>query len=256
MTQTFLLTNAADAPRASATGLPCGFLCYRITDQGVLQRTPLPRATRGGLLGLMDAPVLPESALPRLRQALLAECRRRGYRGIIADLPAPSACALIPALTGLCQQGYAVFLPPDAAATLPESRVILPGLLSGGRFESMLDSYAETWGKDRLCLDLQRCRHRFSMPCTDPRGQPLSRAELLALCNACRPNVFFSSALCTQYFTLHHPDTGWQLILFDDVSSASQRIQRAACWGVPTCFLLYAEWGKDAGDIARAAQKK
>ena len=255
MTQTFLLTNAADAPRASATGLPCGFLCYRITDQGVLQRTPLPRATRGGLLGLMDAPVLPESALPRLRQALLAECRRCGYRGIIADLPASVARSLTPALTGLCRLGYAVFLPPDAAAALPESQVILPGLLSGGRFESMLDSYADAWGKHRLCLDLQRCRHRFSMPCADPCGQPLSRAELQELCCNC-PNVFYSSALCTQYFTLHRPDTGWQLILFDDASSAGRRIQRAACWGVPTCFLLYAEWGADAPVIARAAYEK
>ena len=98
MTQTFLLTNAADAPRASATGLPCGFLCYRITDQGVLQRTPLPRATRGGLLGLMDAPVLPESALPRLRQALGLRYRQSDR---IMEMPfcrvsfvtAPTACA-------------------------------------------------------------------------------------------------------------------------------------------------------------------
>ena len=256
MTQTFLLTNATDAPACVATGLPCGFLCYRITDQGVLQRTPLPRATRGGLLGLIEAPSLSPSALPRLQQDLLAECRRRGYQGIIADLPASAACALIPALAGLCQQGFTVFLPPEAAAALPESRVILPGILSGGRLESMLDAYAETWGKQRLCLDVQRCRHRFSIPCTDPCGQPLSHAELQELLDTGCPRAFFSTALCTQYFTLHPPDTDWQLILFDDAASAGQRLRRIQIWGAATCFLLYAEWRRELPTLLQAAQKK
>ena len=194
MTQTFLLTNAADAPAAVATGLPCGFLCYRITRTGVLQRTLLPRTTRGGLLGLTDAPALPPSRLPELQQALSAECHRRGYRGIIADLPPASAQSLLPALSALCRQGYAVFLPPEAARNLPESRVLLPGSLSGGTLESMLESYAEAWGKHRLCLDLQRCHHRFPMPSFDPQGQPLSRPELQQLLDTHHPKVFFSTA--------------------------------------------------------------
>ncbi len=251
MAQTFLLTNASDAPNAVATGLPCGFLCYRITQDGVLQRTPLPRATRGGLLGLIDTPVLSGSALPQLQQALAAECRRRCYRGILADLPPAAARSLLPALAVLCQQGFSVFLPPEAARDLPCSRVILPGALSGGNLDAMLDAYAETWGKDRLCLDLQRCRHRFSMPCFDPQGQPLSRPELQELLDTHHPSVFFSSALCTQYFTLHDAETGWQLVLFDDATSAGKRLRRAAEWGVPACFLLYSEWGKEISSVIR-----
>ena len=227
MTQTFLLTNAADAPAAVATGLPCGFLCYRITRAGVLQRTPLPRATRGGLLGLTEAPALPPSRLPELQQALAAECHRRGYRGIIADLPPAAAQSLLPALSALCRQGYAVFLPPEAARDLPESRVLLPGSLSGGTLESMLESYAEAWGKHRLCLELQQ------------------------LLDTHHPKVFFSTALCTQYFTLHDAETGWHLVLFDDAASAGKRLQRTVQWGVPTCFLLYSEWGSDVCALVR-----
>lgn len=254
MTQTFLLTNAADAPAAVATGLPCGFLCYRITRAGVLQRTPLPRSTRGGLLGLTEAPALSPSRLPELQQALAAECHRRGYRGILADLPPASAQSLLPALSALCRQGYAVFLPPEAARDLPESRVLLPGSLSGGTLESMLESYAEAWGKHRLCLDLQRCHHRFSMPSFAPQGQPLSRPELQQLLDTHHPKVFFSTALCTQYFTLHDAETGWHLVLFDDAASAGKRLQRTVQWGVPTCFLLYSEWGSDVCALVR--QKK
>lgn len=254
MAQTFLLTNAADAPIASSTGLPCGFLCYRITKDGVLQRTPLPRATRGGLLGLMDAPCLSEAVLPRLQQALAAECRRRGYRGILADLPPNAARSLLPAFSGLCQQGFAVFLPPEAARDLPGSRVILPGSLSGGNLDAMLESYAEIWGKHRLCLDLQRCRHRFSMPSFDPQGRPLTRPELQKLLDTHHPPVFFSSALCTQYFTLQDEKNGWYLVLFDDACSAGKRLQRMAEWGVPTCFLLYSEWGKELSAVIRKKQ--
>lgn len=251
MIQTFLLTNAADAPVAAAAGLPCGFLCYRITKDGVLQRTALPRTTRGGLLGLTDAPVLSGPTLPRLQQALGAECRLRGYSGILVDLPPKAARSLLPALAGLCRQGFSVFLPPEAARDLPGSRVILSGALSGGNLESMLESYAEAWGKDRLCLDLQRCRHRFSMPSFDPQGQSLSRPELQDLLDAHHPSVFFSPALCAQYFTLHDAETGWQLVLFDDAYSANKRLQRMAKWGVPACFLLYSEWGKEISAVIR-----
>ncbi len=258
MTRTFLITTAQDAHLAAATGLPCGFFCYRISETGTLQRTPLPRTTGGGLLGIIDAPGLAAASPARLQQDILAECHRRGYTGVIFSFaPAPD---LPDGFSTLCaslqQKGLLVFLPPRAARHVPDSRVILPGSLSGGTFDEMIADYTARCGLRRICLELQRCCHRFSIPADTPQGHPLSQKDLAHLLDAHNCRLFYSEALCTNYCIYPTAEDGWQFALADDAESILRRLQRASALDVPYCFLSYEEWGAEAEHIAAALSQK
>lgn len=252
MAQTFLLANPTDAPAAAALGLPCCFLCYRAAPSGALQRTPLP-AVRGGLLGLTDLSALQSAGLPRLLQEVQSECRRRDYAGVLlSSLPEPSQQALCADLCARLEQArLTVFLPQALAGYSAAAPLLLPGRLSGGRLEEMLEAYAAQWGKERVCITLRPCRHRFPIPFQTPDGSPLSADALRSLRQQQDIAACFSPELCTNYLLLppSPPEQPWQLVLFDDVSSAAQRLQRMAEWGARACFLPYAEWGSDAAAI-------
>lgn len=252
MTQTFLLANAIDAPAAAALGLPCCFLCYRAAPSGALQRTPLP-AVRGGILGFADLSSLTEAGLPRLLQEVQSECRRRAYTGVLLPtLPEPASQALCADLCiQLEQAGLTVFLPQSLAACSPTAPLLLPGRLSGGRLEEMLDAYADRYGKSRVCLHLQPCAHQFSIPFRSACGTPLAPDSLQRLRQQHAASIRFSPELCTNYLLLPPASSKdpWQFVLFDDSASAAQRLHRATEWGARACFLPYAEWGQEVSAI-------
>lgn len=252
MTQTFFIAHAQDANAAVAAGLPCVLLCYRISKSGALQRTALPRLTRGSLLGILASPDLSPAFVPRLQQMLLAECHRRGYVGVwFSAAPADQEpTAFVTLCANLQQKGLSVFLPQAAARSVPGSRVILPGSLSGGTLEDMLADYASRYESSRIALDLQRCRHSFSMPCQAPQGCPLTQEVLEQILHTHHCQTFFSPELCTHYCTYHPQGEAWKFLLFDDADSILRRIRRAFSFGVSCCFLSFREWQAEAKHIA------
>lgn len=258
MIQTFLLTTPRDTPKAAALGLPCGFFCYRIGPKGTLQRTALPAATHGGLLGLTEAPGLSHAEPEALAECIAAECSRQGYRGVLLGPSAlPDASGSLAALcTKLQQRNLPCFAPPSLARAAPECRVILPGTLSGGTLEEMLDAFAAQYGSHRICLDVQRCCHSFSMPGSTPDGTRLTRQALDDLRQQYQPDSFFSPALCTNYFTYCPQPQEMRLVLFDDPPAAARRLQQADARGIQTGFLLYSEWGSDAKAVAELLSQR
>lgn len=251
MTQTFLITHARDAAQAGSAGIPCGFLCYRIGANGALQRAAGTGSRSGGLLGILEAPGLAAADPHRLSQSIAAECRRCRDRGVLLDFPlSDGATDAFAALCGaLIQQGLSVFVPAPLAAHAPGCRVILPGSLSGGSFEEMLEAYRGRYAAEQICLDLQRCRHSFSMPSPTPDGDRLTHQELQELMQQYQPRVLFSPELCTNYFTYQPDGDTLRFVLFDDANSISQRLHRAAQLHVPNCLLRYSEWGEEARRI-------
>lgn len=244
MTQTFFIATPNHAAAATATGLPCALLCYRIRQGGVLQSTALPRTTRGGLLGILFVENLDSTSLPRLQQQILAECHRRGYIGVLFCSP-PSLQSLQPLCTALQAQDLTVFLPPESAAQVPHSIVLLPGSLSGGTFGQMVGDYTAQVPPNRIALQMQRCRHWFSMPSTSPDGTPLPVDWLPP------QQMFYSPELCTNYCLAPKPDNKLEFLLLDDVTSITRRIQAAANHGIPYTMLSYDEWQSDASALAQ-----
>lgn len=249
------MTNVHDAALAGSVGIPCGYLCYRIGTGGTLQRATASGSRRGGLLGIMDASGLAAANPDRLSRTIAAECRRSHHIGVLFDFPLSEDAR--DAFTALCerirQQSLTLFVPSALAAHAPGCQVILPGSLSGGTFEEMLEDYKTRYRPQQICLELQRCRHSFSMPSDTPDGSRLTQQELQELLQQYRPKVFFSPELCTNYFTYRPADRSLRFVLFDDADTVSRRLRRAAQLDVHSCFLRCSDWGKDIKAIVAAS---
>ena len=144
-------------------------VAYRIGPGSALLRQSLLLRTKGGLLSVSDreAPFIdsPED----LRDAVLRECGRRGYSGVLLDFeeaPRRDRTAFVSALApALPASKRTLFLPEGYAGAAPGAVVLLCTAVSGGTFSQYLqEAVARAGGAGRLALDVQRLRMDFRLP--------------------------------------------------------------------------------------------
>lgn len=247
-TRAFLVVAAQDAAGAERTGAPCVRLCYRVGENGTLQRAQMSMTARGGLMGIYEAPGLAAGQPERIARDIQAECTRRGYGGVVLDLE-PAAEAL-PNAERLCaalgRLGVRHFVPETLCSCAPEGKVIVPAAVSGGSFAQMLDALCTRYGAENLCLDLVRTCSDFTMPSYTPDGRPISPEELAQLQETYLAQSFYSPELCCKYFTYRSRAGGAHFVLFDDGDTAAAKLRAARERGVGYVFLLYSEWSREA----------
>lgn len=251
-TKVFAAVTARDVGAAQSLGLPCLGLFYRIGENGALQRARISPPGRGGLLGLYEAPGLETCQPDRVARDIQAECARRGLEGAVLDLSAPGE--LWPRLEALCaalrRLQVPLWVPEELApAAGPGAVIICPASVSGGSFDSLLEALCARWGRENLCLDLVRACRDFAMPAGDPEGEALSPAAFQQLVEEHRAQCFFDSALCCKYFT-YRREGAVRFVLFDDLSTAAEKLGRIRRAGIGRVCLLYSEWGRDIKTLA------
>lgn len=246
-TRVCLVVTAQDAAVGERTGAPCVRLCYRIGENGTLQRAQLAMTLRGGLMGIYEAPGLAAGQPEKLARDIQAECTRRSYGGVVLDLePGPEALPGVERLcTALSRLGLRHFVPEGLAQCAPEAVVIAPAAVSGGSFRQMLEALCGKYGPERLCLDMVRACNDFTMPSYTPDGRPITPEELRQLQETYLAQSFYSPELCCKYFTYRSKKGGAHFVLFDDGDTAAGKLQVASELGIGWAFLLYSEWGRE-----------
>lgn len=220
-------------------------VAYRIGPGSALLRQSLLLQNKGGLLSVSDreAPFIdsPED----LRDAVLRECGRRGYSGVLLDFeeaPRRDRTAFVSALApALSASRRTLFLPEAYAAAAPGAVVLLCTAVSGGSFSQYLqEAAAQSGGAGRLALDVQRLRMDFRLPARSGEGEPLTGEALGKLMERERPAVFFSQDLCARYFT-YSRDGEAHFVLFDDADTLNQKLRLGAEMGFHAAFLMWPE---------------
>jgi len=218
-------------------------VAYRIGPGSALLRQSLLLQTKGGLLTVSDheAPFIdsPES----LRDAVVRECGRRDYSGVLLDFEeaprkdrAAFAAALAPALAS---SRRALYLPEGYA--VPGAAALICTAVSGGNFSQYLqEAAAQAGGAGRLALDVQRLRMDFRLPARTGEGRPLTGEALAALMERENPAVFFSQDLCARYFT-YSRDGENHFVLFDDADTLGQKLRLGAGMGFAAAFFMWPE---------------
>lgn len=213
--------------------------------------------TRGGLLVLTDrdAPLVqyPEN----LAGAVLRECGRRNYSGVVLDFEEPPTeplRRLATALGRLCAASRRVLYLPEVYASSTEQRtVIVNTAVSGGSFEEHLREVCNRYGGARnVALDIQRLAMSFSLPARSGQGEPLTHESLSALLGERQPAVFFSRDLCAKYFT-HSQDGAARFVLFDDAGTLRQKLKLGQQLGVAAAFFQWPEIRDIAPELLRRA---
>ena len=207
-------------------------VAYRIGPGSALLRQSLLLQTKGGLLSVSDhgAPFIdsPET----LRDAVLRECGRRNYGGVLLDFEEASrrdrtafVAALAPALSA---SRRSLSLPGTYAASAPSAVELLCTAVSGGSFSQYLQEA------------VQRLRMDFRLPARSGEGDPLSGEALAELMEREKPAVFFSQDLCARYFTYSREGDA-HFVLFDDADTLNQKLRLGAAMGFHAAFFMWPE---------------
>lgn len=257
--RSFLVTTAEDQKHAAALHMPSCYLFYRLGEGGALQRQGLPASARGGVMGVFDdGGTCWEHVDPaRLARDIAGECARRSYGGVLLDFQGSAgALETVRRVSPLLAARRIVhFVPLGLSQASEHGKVIVPSDISGGSFSDMLRRYTVRFPPERLCLELVRVCSDFSMPSYTAEGRALSAGEFRELLGQRRPQSYFSAELCAKYFT--YQDGGGQVhfLLYDDPSTAAQKIRAAAAQGYFAVFLLYRDWGAAAADILAGSKE-
>lgn len=251
--QTFLAVTPGEEQAAARFRRPLAHVAYRIGTESVLLRRNLLLQTRGGLLSVSDRDAPPIDDPGALCAAVLRECSRRGYQGVLLDFEEPSrpdrrdfvrqlGAALAPARRTL-------YVPEAYGACSASAVVLINAAVSGGSFTDFLRETAREHGAPgRLALDLERLRMDFPLPAPTGCGTPLSGEELRRLMERESPAVFFSPELCARYFT-YTQDGEHHFVLFDDADTLRQKLRAGTALGYAAAFFMWPEIQDIAGAL-------
>ena len=220
-------------------------VAYRIGPGSTLLRRSMLLQTRGGLLSVSDRDAPPIDDPQALSAAVLRECGRRAFTGVLLDFeerPRRDRLAFVTRLDrALSAARRALFLPERYAQAAPSGVPLLCTAISGGSFSQYLqEAAARQGGAARLALDVQRLRMDFPLPAPSGEGEPLTEEAFRRLTERERPAVFFSQDLCARYFT-YTRDGHTHFVLFDDADTLAQKLRMGGAMGFSAAFLMWPE---------------
>lgn len=253
--QVYLAVTPGEVQEAAGRGRgTLAHVAYRIGEGSTLLRRNLLLQTRGGLLSVSDRDAPPVHDADALCAAVLRECGRRSYTGVLLDFESPPARDRLVFAERLSRTLSAsrrtLYVPECCAKAAPEATPLLCTALSGGNLRERLREAAEVrGGANRLALDIQRLRMDFRLPAETGEGVPLTGAELEELMRRESPAVFFSPDLCARYFT-YSRNSETHFVLFDDAETLNRKLKAGREMGFSAAFFMWPEVRDVAGKLA------
>lgn len=242
--QVYLAVTPGQLQEAARHSRSLAHVAYRVGEGSVLLRQNVLMQTRGGLLAATDQDAPPIDDPEKLSAAVLRECGRRSYTGVLLDFQVRTEDRLAFArqLAGaLARTRRTLYVPEDYGPAVPGAVALLCTALSGGNFAQRLrEAASSVGGAGKLALDVQRLRMDFTLPARTGEGRPLSAEEFQALTEREAPAVFFSQELCARYFT-YTREGQTHFVLFDDAGTLRQKMQTGAALGFSAAFLMFPE---------------
>ena len=240
------LAAAPDAAQAAMRfRYPLAHAAYRIGPGSSLLRQSLLLQSRGGLLSVSDREAPPIEDPETLCAAVLRECGRRGYQGVLLDFeerPRTDRQSFARQLGETLASGRrTLYLPERYADRGFRGAVLIDTAVSGGNFtEHLREAAQRRGGAGYLALDMERLRMDFCLPAPTGQGEPLTGEALAQLMERETPQVFFSQDLCARYFT-YTRDGQAHFVLFDDAGTLRQKLRTGTALGYSAAFFMWPE---------------
>ena len=250
----------AVAPGNVPPQLPVPFelahMAYRIGPRCRLLRARPELALTGGFLMISGAAASCLGNLERFCQQVVSECQLHRAVGVIANWELASQCApLISQLDrALAEAQLEFWIPEYYAEAAANARIFLSSQLSGGSLAARLQEALNRWGH-RIALAVECTPWVFQLPCPSGRGTPLEDGQLQQLIADHNPHLWFSEALCTQYFT-YLSENQLHLTLFDNGVSVRRKLELAARRGLSGAILSWNELAPFAREVFSSTQRR
>ena len=188
---------------------------------------------------------------PERAAAFAGACRRQGFSAVLADFDRPSALNVLRFCDALLRQGVRPILPEESWVSGCGAELLISSAVSGGTLEERLREALERC--PALCLDLERLRHRFHLPCPDGQGEPIPPEVLEAHLSKGGEGGFSRELMCRALPLEEGDESGF--ILYDDRETLCEKVRLAASLGVRRGFVLWPEWGVEDAAAALEAAK-
>lgn len=241
--QIYLAVTPNAMQQATPYGCALSHVAYRIGPDSTLLRQNLLLQTKGGLLSVSDRDAPPVPDANALCAAVLRECGRRSYEGVVLDFEEPPKrdrlcfAELLGQL--LSKRQRTLYVPESYACAAPTAMVLVGTAVSGGTLRQHLEEAAAQYG-GRLALDVERVRMDFRLPARSGTGTPLTGEELAALMEQNPSPTFFSPDLCARYFTYQRQGET-HFVLFDDANTLRRKIRLGKELGISAAFFMWPE---------------
>lgn len=238
--QLFICATPGQETQAVHCGKPLAHMAYRIGPDSTLLRQNLLLQSKGGLLAVSDenAPMVDDPNA--LCDAVLRECGRRSYLGVLLDFEAPPRPDLREFVHQLSEtlstRRKSLFVPEAYAGS--KRIVLLNTAISGGSFTEYLRESASKYSQ--IALDIQRLQMDFTLPAPSGEGNALSFDAFQALMSQQSPATFFSQELCARYFTYTVGETA-HFVLYDNAASLRQKLRIGSSMGFSSAFFQWPE---------------
>jgi len=178
-----------------------------------------------------------------LAAEVIRECIQRGFDGVMLAFQrtSPELHTVAAVLAGrLRRQGGELYLPEAFANDSDWARVLIPTAISGGSLPARLEEMVGYYGKERICLDIERLRMDFCLATEGEVGQQLTAKELYDLTREQDPQAYFSQDLSAYYFT-YQDVKGSHFVLYDDAGSIRKKLFQAEKLGIDHAMLFFPE---------------
>lgn len=242
--QLFLAATPAQLPIARRFTPHIAHVAYAVEGSGVFSCSGLPDRVRGGLLLLSDRTRAALDTRESLVEAVVNECARRNFGGVVADFERGITPDRIAFLQLLCRElrnsNRRLFVPERAGEAVEDATVLLCTAISGGTLEHRLRDAVSRFSAQRIALDAQRVQMDFLLPSPSGEGRPIDKKTLSAILREHSSKTFFSEALCARYFT-YTQNGRTHFLLFDDAQTMHKKLSAAEKLGITTAFVMYPE---------------
>ena len=231
-------------------------MAYRIGSHCRLLRARPELALNGGFLMISSAASSCLGNAERFCQQVVSECHLHHAAGVIANWELASQCApLVTELDrALAQAQLEFWVPEYYAAAAANARILISSQLSGGSLAARLHDALNRWGH-RIALAVECTPWVFQLPCPSGQGTPLEAGQLRQLIASYSPRLWFSEALCTQYFT-YLREQQLHLALFDNGASIRRKLELAARRGLSGAILSWDELAPFAREVFPPSQHR
>ena len=226
-----LMVSPGQTPVPSIPHDAVAHMAYQLGQGGHLYRSTAPLTGQGGLMALDDRDFDGTGDPALFCREVLQECIHRRFSGVVFFLTKPpdSFCRTVISLLEQqqMQRLFSMYIPESYGTVSQTAYILISSALSGGSLHQRLADAASQYGAHRIALAIERSAVDFTLPSPDGKGRRLIPQALAQLHAVQKPSVYFSSELCSHYFTYTDETHATHFVLFDDLGSIRKKLQIA-----------------------------
>lgn len=189
----------------------------------------------GMVLGIDDTDFSIDKNLKKILSDIIFEHKKYNFNGIFLSFHGENHSEFVYLLDELCfKEHIKLYVPLSYAKVVQNAILVISTAISGGNLQQLFEYSILQYGLPRVSAEISLSAYEFDIPSENsiPRKitQPL---------NIENQSIFFSEALCCNYFTHRKNDNSCTFTIFDDEKSFINKMQIMTKLSVNDIFINY-----------------